>query len=438
MRLARPAAQGPESGVPVRRRGGGSWWPRPPPPSLRRPAPGYAAAAARPAARATPPHPSPRAAWAARSAGRPAARPAPSAPRSPPSRSAARSAPRRRRAPRTAPADSALPPARVDHRQVGRHRHAVVEEARVLHAAVGVVDVFLVQRPADALRRRRPGSAPRHTMDGWPGRRPAPRCSAGWCMRPVSGSTSTSQMCTPKPGPAPCTLAVTSAPIAPPVPARASPRSRPAAADSKSPALVPAGTAAAVLPVHRIGRDVPDLRRAPLQFLDHVAGGLHHAGADREGDAAAAGQHRMRNGSGVGDGDAHLLVRQPEHLGRHHGERGARPADIGVGRDHRYGAVLVDVHRRRAFAADVEPEARGDAAPLVRPQRARASAGAPSPPPAPRRSRCRGRSRRRPCSCPSRATFFSRSAIGSMPSLRASSSIVLSTPNAPIGAPGAR
>ena len=41
---------------------------------------------------------------------------------------------------------------RVDHRQVGGHRHAVVEEARVLQLAVVAVDVLLVERPADALR----------------------------------------------------------------------------------------------------------------------------------------------------------------------------------------------------------------------------------------------------------------------------------------------
>ena len=41
---------------------------------------------------------------------------------------------------------------RVDHRQVGANRYAVVEEAWVLQAAVLVVDVFLIERPADALR----------------------------------------------------------------------------------------------------------------------------------------------------------------------------------------------------------------------------------------------------------------------------------------------
>src|SRR4029078_9200346 len=39
----------------------------------------------------------------------------------------------------------------ADHWHVGSDRHAIVEEARVLHAAVFAVDVLLVQRPADAL-----------------------------------------------------------------------------------------------------------------------------------------------------------------------------------------------------------------------------------------------------------------------------------------------
>ena len=42
---------------------------------------------------------------------------------------------------------------RVDHREIRRHRHAVVEEARVLDHAVLVEDVLLVERPADPLDR---------------------------------------------------------------------------------------------------------------------------------------------------------------------------------------------------------------------------------------------------------------------------------------------
>ncbi len=40
---------------------------------------------------------------------------------------------------------------RIEHGQVGAHRHAVVEEARVIELAVLVEDVFLAQRPTDPL-----------------------------------------------------------------------------------------------------------------------------------------------------------------------------------------------------------------------------------------------------------------------------------------------
>src|SRR5262249_29712955 len=39
-----------------------------------------------------------------------------------------------------------------DHREVGGDRYPVIEEARVLQLTVLAVDVFLVERPADALR----------------------------------------------------------------------------------------------------------------------------------------------------------------------------------------------------------------------------------------------------------------------------------------------
>src|SRR4051812_17299510 len=39
----------------------------------------------------------------------------------------------------------------ADHRDIGRDRHAIIEEARILHAAVLAIAVFLIERPADAL-----------------------------------------------------------------------------------------------------------------------------------------------------------------------------------------------------------------------------------------------------------------------------------------------
>ena len=41
----------------------------------------------------------------------------------------------------------------IDHRHVGSDRNAIVEETRVLEFAVRTVNVFLVERPADALHR---------------------------------------------------------------------------------------------------------------------------------------------------------------------------------------------------------------------------------------------------------------------------------------------
>src|SRR5688572_22620460 len=40
---------------------------------------------------------------------------------------------------------------RLDFRNVGGDWHAVIEEARIFKAAVLVVNIFLVQRPTDAL-----------------------------------------------------------------------------------------------------------------------------------------------------------------------------------------------------------------------------------------------------------------------------------------------
>ena len=40
---------------------------------------------------------------------------------------------------------------RVDHRQVQARRHSVIEEAGIGHFALAVIDVLLIERPADAL-----------------------------------------------------------------------------------------------------------------------------------------------------------------------------------------------------------------------------------------------------------------------------------------------
>ena len=66
----------------------------------------------------------------------------------------------------------------VDHRHVGRDRHAIVEEARILHPAVLAVEILLVERPADALHGAALELAFDLEPDGSPCRRPRPPCSA--------------------------------------------------------------------------------------------------------------------------------------------------------------------------------------------------------------------------------------------------------------------
>ena len=131
---------------------------------------------------------------------------------------------------------------RLDHGQVGRHWAAVVEEARVIHLAVLVVDVLLVQRPADALH----GAAldlPLHVarVDG----------AADILHRGVAHDGDLAGLTVhlhiadmrAEPGPAPCAFTDTSEVTGPPVRAAFSAMS---ASDSGSnaPALVPAGCAA--------------------------------------------------------------------------------------------------------------------------------------------------------------------------------------------------
>ena len=68
---------------------------------------------------------------------------------------------------------------RLDHRQVGRDRDAVVEEARDSTGVPPRRRCIPRSAPSRCPARRRPGSGPRHSSDGWRGRRPARRRSAG-------------------------------------------------------------------------------------------------------------------------------------------------------------------------------------------------------------------------------------------------------------------
>src|SRR6202040_674009 len=111
--------------------------------------------------------------------------------------------------------------------------------------------------------------------------------------------------------------------------------------------------------------DVPDPRGALFQLLDDLLGGLRRRHAGREGDAAAARQEREADRAGVADDCTDLFDRDTQNLGRHHPDRGARAADIRIARHDDGGAVFVDVAGRARPAADVQPEARRDAATLI-------------------------------------------------------------------------
>ena len=80
-----------------------------------------------------------------------------------------------------------------------------------------------------------------------------------------------------------------------------------------------------------------------------------------EGGAAAAGEEVEAERARVADDRAHLVVGDAELVGGDHGERGAQAADIRRARHQRHRAVLVHREGDARLAADVEPEARGDA-----------------------------------------------------------------------------
>ena len=177
---------------------------------------------------------------------------------------------------------------------------------------------------------------------------------------PRSVSTSTSQICVPKPPSAPWVLSCTPAPIGPPIAGAFS------ASSFERQRLELAGIRAdrmrgTVLPFHRLGIDLPDLRRALAQRLDDLLGRLRHHHRGGEQHAAAAGEVGEADGLGVADDDGDALVVDAEQLGADVGDAGARAADVGMARRDDDVAVLGDVDLRGGFAAGVEPEAGGDA-----------------------------------------------------------------------------
>ena len=183
-------------------------------------------------------------------------------------------------------------------------------------------------------------------------------------LRPVSLSTSRSQMWAPNAGPAAATLSAARPTIGPPV-ALALAATSVSVSGERSPAPF-SGTSAAAFPadVRHVG--VPDFGGAGAQLFAHVAGRLDHRHAGRVAHAAAAGDVGVPGRVRIGDRRTDALHRDAELLGNHQRLRDTRAADVGVAGEHRGAAVAVERDRRARVHAGVEPEAAGHAASLVR------------------------------------------------------------------------
>ncbi len=167
-------------------------------------------------------------------------------------------------------------------------------------------------------------------------------------------------MWVPKPPSAPCVLTCAPAPIGPPwrwgFLGELLQRQR----------LELAGVGAdrmgcAVFPLHGLGIDLPDFRRALAQRLDHLLGRLRHHHGGRKQHAAAAGEVGEADRLRVADDHRHAAIVDAEQFGTDVGDRGARAADVRMAGGHHHVAVLGDVHLRARFTAGVEPEAGRDA-----------------------------------------------------------------------------
>src|SRR5262245_30889599 len=169
-----------------------------------------------------------------------------------------------------------------DHRQIGGHRHAIVEEARIIELAVAGEDALLVERPADALHDAAL-DLPLHIagMDGPPGilnRRVAYHLH-------LAGLPIDLDIADVRGEPAGRAVRVERA-------TRVDRAARGARAGGqlrqcqwRELARIGAGrTGLAVLPNDRLYVDLPKLRRALTQGLDHLLGcfGDHHGGGERD------------------------------------------------------------------------------------------------------------------------------------------------------------
>ena len=251
----------------------------------------------------------------------------------------------------------------VDHRQIRGDRDAVVQKSGVLEHAVAVVDVLLVQRPADALD----GSALHLTfnvvwMDGLAGvldRREAVHGGAAGLpidldVRHVHGERRAG------------TLSVQ----------RRTTRDRAASAGRVAGQVgerqrldvhVDAGHRARLAfgPLDLILVDPPGQRSAGLELADHVLARLDHRHAGGERRAAASRRRAIAGAVRVADADADALVGHAQGFRGHQRHGGAAAADVGAALDDLDHARIGDVDLGARLVPAVEPEPDSDAATFV-------------------------------------------------------------------------
>ena len=252
---------------------------------------------------------------------------------------------------------------RLDHRHVRGDGHAVIQEPGVLHLALVVVDVFLVQRPTDALRR----AALDLAFDVAGVDRLADILDRGVALdRDVTGLLIDRHVADVRAEAGAGALRVhRHLGVDRAAGAGRLQRQRGQIQRLERTGVGTGRKRLAVLPLDRFDRDLPGRGGAPLELIDDLFGRLRRRHAGGEGHAGAAGQEGEADRGGVGDHRADPFGRHAEHLGHHHADGRARAADIraaGRGGDR---AVLVDVHLGGRFAADVEPEAGGQTAALA-------------------------------------------------------------------------
>ena len=153
-----------------------------------------------------------------------------------------------------------------DHRQVEAGRHPIVEQPDIAQHALGVVEVFLVERPSEALR----GATLHLAFDVAGMNRLAGVLRNGarrTCTLPVSGSTSTSTSVAAKAGPTLRALMRARVPMTGP-PVRASLRASCFTVIGLMPS--PSALNSAVVEFDFLGLLLPDLGGALLQ-LTHAS-----------------------------------------------------------------------------------------------------------------------------------------------------------------------